>query len=56
MSNLYDVLGVAKSATDDELKKKYRKLAMKHHPDKGGDQKTFQQISNAYEILSDPQK
>lgn len=52
----YDTLGVGKSATPEEIKAAYRKLAMKHHPDKGGDQKKFQTITEAYETLSDPDK
>ena len=52
----YSTLGVANNATDDDIKKAYRKLAMKHHPDRGGDEATFKRISEAYDILSDPQK
>lgn len=53
----YEVLGVAKSASADELKRAYRKLAMQHHPDKhGGDDSQFKEIAEAYEVLSDPQK
>lgn len=54
--NYYDVLGVKKSASADEIKKAFRKLAQKHHPDAGGDEETFKQINEAYEVLSDPQK
>ena len=50
----YDILNVSKTATAQEIKKSYRKLALKHHPDKGGDEETFKEISKAYEILSDP--
>lgn len=50
----YQTLGVAKTATPDEIKKAYRKLASQHHPDKGGDTATFQKIEEAYRILSDP--
>jgi DnaJ-class molecular chaperone len=52
----YQTLGVAKNATPDDIKKSYRKLASKHHPDKGGDTATFQKIEEAYRILSDPQQ
>jgi curved DNA-binding protein len=52
----YAVLGVSKSATPDEIKKAYRKLASQHHPDKGGDTAKFQQIQEAYAVLSDPEK
>ena len=52
----YATLGVAKNATPDDIKKAYRKLASKHHPDKGGDTATFQKIEEAYRILSDPQQ
>jgi len=56
-TKLYEVLGVQKSATQGEIKKAYRKLAVKHHPDKaGGDSAKFQEISAAYEILSDAEK
>lgn len=56
MKNPYDVLGLNKSATETEIKKAYRALAMKHHPDKGGDEELFREIVNAYETLSDPKK
>lgn len=52
----YDTLGVGKSASPEEIKAAYRKLAMKHHPDRGGDQQTFQKLTEAYETLSDPDK
>lgn len=52
----YATLGVSKSATPDEIKKAYRKLASQHHPDKGGDKAKFQEIQSAYDVLSDPQK
>jgi curved DNA-binding protein len=52
----YSTLGLKRGATDAEIKKAYRSLAMKHHPDRGGDEKKFKEISQAYEFLSDPQK
>lgn len=52
----YSTLGVKENASTDEIKKAYKKLAMKHHPDRGGDTKLFQSISQAYDTLSDPDK
>ena len=52
----YETLGVANSATPEEIKSAYRKLAKEHHPDLGGDVTKFQQISEAYETLSDGDK
>ncbi len=52
----YDILGVSKTASADEIKKAYRKLAHKHHPDKGGDEESFKKISEAYRVLSDKSK
>ena len=56
MANAYETLGVPKGASDEEIKRAYRKLAGQHHPDKGGDTARFQEIQSAYETLSDPQK
>jgi curved DNA-binding protein len=53
MKDLYQTLGVAKNATADEIKRAYRKLASKYHPDKGGDKTKFQEIQTAYATLSD---
>lgn len=52
----YQILGVNENASEDEIKKAYKKLAMKHHPDRGGDEKTFQSISQAYDTLGDAAK
>lgn len=58
--DFYDVLGVSKSASDDEIKKAYRKMAMQFHPDKNKGDKTaeakFKEINEAYEVLKDSQK
>lgn len=55
-TKLYETLGVAKTADEKEIRKAYRKLAVKHHPDKGGDEAKFKEVSAAYEILSDKEK
>lgn len=52
----YATLGLKRGASEEEIKKAYRSLAMKHHPDRGGDEKKFKEISQAYEFLSDPDK
>lgn len=52
----YEVLGVGKTATAEEIKKAYRKAAVEHHPDKGGDSEKFKEASEAYEVLKDPAK
>jgi DnaJ family protein A protein 2 len=54
--DLYSLLGVSRSADDDEIRKSYRKLCLTHHPDKGGKVEFFQKIQTAYEILSNPEK
>ena len=56
MQDYYQILGVQKSATQEDIKKAYRKLAHRHHPDKGGDEKKFKEVSEAYRVLSDAQK
>lgn len=52
----YKTLGVSKSASQDEIKKAYRKLALEYHPDKGGDEKRFKEVNEAYQILGNEQK
>lgn len=52
----YSTLGLKRGASAEDIKKAYRSLAMKHHPDRGGDEKKFKEISQAYEVLSDPSK
>jgi DnaJ family protein A protein 2 len=54
--SLYEDIGVSKDSSPDDIKKAYRKLAMKHHPDKGGDPEIFKKISHAYDVLSDETK
>jgi len=54
--NYYEILGVNENASQDDIKKAYKKLAMQHHPDRGGDNKKFQEISQAYDTLSDSEK
>merc|ERR1719473_2629213 len=55
-TSYYKELGVDKGASGAEIKKAYRKLAVKHHPDKGGDPEKFKEITRAYEVLSDSEK
>lgn len=54
--SLYDILGVNKTSTSDEIKKAYRNLSKQHHPDVGGDEEKFKKIANAYETLSNDEK
>jgi molecular chaperone DnaJ len=54
--NFYDILGVSKSASADDIKRAYRKLAAEHHPDKGGNTDRFKEINEAYQVLSDTTK
>ena len=54
--NYYETLGISKSASTDEIKKAFRRLAVKHHPDRGGDEAKFKELNEAYEVLSNPEK
>jgi molecular chaperone DnaJ len=56
MKDYYKTLGVEKNASQDEIKKAFRKLAHKHHPDKGGNETKFKEASEAYQVLSDEKK
>ena len=56
MKNYYQILGVEKSASADEIKRAFRRLASQHHPDKGGDTTQFQEIQEAYSVLGDDAK
>lgn len=56
MQQYYDILGVSPGASQDDLKKAYRKLAKEHHPDKGGDEEKFKKITEAYETLTGKRK
>ncbi len=53
----YDILGVSKTASEEEIKKAYRAMAHKHHPDKtGGDAEKFKEVNEAYQVLSSKEK
>ena len=56
MKDYYQILGVTKNASEEDIKKAYRKLAHKYHPDKGGDEKKFKEINEAYQVLSSKEK
>ena len=56
IDNFYDVLGVEENATQEDIKKKYRKLAKENHPDTGGNEELFKKISTAYDVLGDEDK
>ena len=56
MSDYYKTLGIDKNASQEDVKKAFRKLAHQHHPDKGGDEKKFKEASEAYSVLSDEKK
>ena len=52
----YNLIGVDKKATTDEIRKAFRKKALKEHPDKGGDADKFKSLSHAYDVLTNPEK
>lgn len=56
IDNFYDVLGVEENATQEDIKKKYRKLAKENHPDTGGNEELFKKISTAYDVIGDEDK
>jgi len=56
MKNYYDTLGVSETASDNEIKTAFRKLAAQHHPDKGGNENKFKEINEAYDTLKSTQK
>jgi DnaJ-class molecular chaperone len=56
MTDHYSTLGLSRTATADDIKRAYRRLASQHHPDKGGDTAKFQEIQAAYDVLGDPAK
>lgn len=55
MLKLYEILGLSKDASPDEIKKAYRTLVKEHHPDRGGNEENFREIQEAYDTLSDPE-
>lgn len=55
-SDYYEILGIGKDASADEIKKAFRRAAVEHHPDRGGDEAKFKEINEAYEVLKDPEK
>lgn len=56
MKDLYSILGVDRDCSESDIKQAYRRLASQHHPDKGGDKERFQDIQQAYAVLSDPDR
>ena len=56
MKNYYDVLGVNENSSSADITKAFKDLAKKHHPDRGGDEDKFKEVTKAYEVLSDAEK
>jgi len=56
MEDYYKILGVQSNSNPDDIKKAYRKLSLKHHPDRGGDASEFKKINEAYQTLGSPEK
>lgn len=56
MKDYYNILGIDPTSSDDQIRTAYKKLAMQHHPDRGGNQAKFQEIQEAYSVLSDTHK
>jgi len=56
VGNFYDILGVSEDASDTDVKKAYRGLSLRHHPDRGGDAEKFKELAEAYDTLSDASK
>ena len=56
MEDYYKILGVQSNSNPDDIKKAYRKLSLKHHPDRGGDASEFKKINEAYQTLGTPEK
>lgn len=52
----YNTLGINKAASTEEIRKAYKKMSMKHHPDRGGDESKFKEVNQAYQTLSDPER
>jgi molecular chaperone DnaJ len=56
VSDLYELLDLRRDASDEDIKRAYRRKAREHHPDAGGDEEAFKQVTHAYQVLSDPQR
>lgn len=54
--DLYKILGITSSASQEEIKSAYKRASMKYHPDKGGDEESFKQVQDAYSVLSNESK